>query len=100
MKKIALIVVSLLIASPAHAITVKGCTSIAELAQSVMKARQVGVPMAEAFQAVGNNTLFQSIVIDAYEKPAFMTKSIQEKVIRDFYDKWFLSCIKAMGHER
>ena len=99
MKKIVLIVM-LLIAQQAQATTVKECSSLAELAQKIMEARQVGVPMAKVFQVVGDNQLYRAIVVAAYEQPAFMVEDIQQKAIRDFYDNWFLACIKSMSRQK
>ena len=72
------------------------CENMATLAGLVMESRQKGVPMVKAYNAAGGNNVIQDMVVLAYEMPRFNTASIKERAIKEYANKWFLSCIKSM----
>ena len=73
------------------------CAQLAELAESIMRARQRGVPLARQMEIARENGIDarRSIIIMAYEEPHYSTPSIQERVIGDFRDEIHLACLKA-----
>lgn len=72
------------------------CEKIEGLAESIMKARQVGVPMSATMKTVGTSELVRGWVIDAYEKPRFSTEPMIQRAIEDFRNEKSLVCMKAM----
>lgn len=72
------------------------CKSISKLAESIMSARQNGVPMSDAME-ISSDTLVRALVEDAYKKPALNTPEYQQKYIRDFADSAYSICWKTMN---
>jgi len=72
------------------------CTRYAELAQQVMKARQVGVPLGDLIKTSTNADLFTPLFMLAYEYPAYHSPEMQEKTISDFYASGFIGCMKGI----
>lgn len=72
------------------------CTGYAELAQTVMKARQAGVPLAKLLEASTNVEAFSGLFMMAYEYPAYHSPEMQEKTISDFYASEFIACMKEI----
>lgn len=70
------------------------CKSISKLAESIMSARQNGVPMSEAMD-ISSDTLVRALVEDAYKKPALSTPEFKQKLIRDFADSAYSICWKT-----
>ena len=72
------------------------CTSYAELAQTVMGARQAGVPLAKLLETSTNVEAFSGLFMMAYEYPAYHSPEMQEKTISDFYASEFIACMKEI----
>lgn len=72
------------------------CTRYAELAQTVMKARQAGVPLAKLLETSTNVEAFSGLFMMAYEYPAYHSPEMQEKTISDFYASEFIACMKEI----
>lgn len=70
------------------------CPKIAELASTVMKARQAGVPMRKMME-LAESDVTVGIVTGAYGYSAFTVPEVQDKVIQDFEDLWYLKCVKS-----
>ena len=73
------------------------CTQLNGLAESIMKNRQAGIPMADMMSLAGDSDLAQQMTIDAYDYPRLSIKSNQDDYVRDFADEWMVNCYKAMG---
>ena len=71
------------------------CQQIAELAKSIMTARQKGVSMSKVMEIAGDNKLFKEMMVDAYETGRYIVESNQRRETADFRDKWYLACYKA-----
>ena len=69
------------------------CEQIAELAKSIMTARQKGVSMVEMMGEDGSLT--EVIVVDAYEEGRYRVEANQQRRIADFRDEWFMACYKS-----
>ena len=69
------------------------CEQIAELAKSIMTARQKGVSMVEMMGEDGSLT--EVIVVDAYEEGRYRVEANQQRRIADFRDEWFMVCYKS-----
>lgn len=85
------------------------CSSISQLAQHIMTARQNGAPMSEMMgivskfkiddkrtQAVGLDIL-REMVISAYDAPRFSGAKYQARQIQDFRDATYLACVKGQA---
>ena len=72
------------------------CEQIAELAKSIMTARQKGgVSMGALVGIAKGNALIEKMVVEAFESGRYSTKEIQDRQISEFRDKWFLWCFKS-----
>ena len=67
------------------------CADMGNLAESIMVARQNGIPISQlvviidaAEDSPGANRLYRSIVLEAYERPRFMSASSRTRSIEDF----------------
>lgn len=71
------------------------CSQISELSKTIMKARQVGVSMADSM-GTASNKLGEAIIIAAYDKPRYSTPKVQQQTIEDFSNEWYLQCVKEL----
>lgn len=97
MKKFIAITAALLISGAtleAHA-QYSECQSAERLATVIMEARQNGVPMSGLMEIAGDNGLVQEMVLEAYRTPSYTTHSVQQRVIRDFADKYYRICVEV-----
>ncbi len=70
------------------------CERVESLARVTMKLRQNGVALKNVLNQDGETSFTRSMLLAAYSKPRFNTKSIQDRVIEDFANKYFLACLK------
>lgn len=76
------------------------CTTLSEMAGSIMKKRQDEMPMAEMMKVISGGesdlaALGAVIVKDAYSTSAFRTAEDQKSAVREFKEKWFSLCLKV-----
>ena len=71
------------------------CSQIEHLAEKIMEARQRGVPMASMYN-IFDDEFGREMVIEAYEYQRYNSREIQDKMILDFKNQWFMSCLKAI----
>jgi translation initiation factor 2B subunit (eIF-2B alpha/beta/delta family) len=81
------------------------CYNIEEIARSVMSARQSNVSMSKVMKIMAENfpdnmELMRSIVIQAYEKPAYSTAQYQKREIDEYANHWATVCYMAMSGDR
>ena len=75
----------------------KFCKTFSQTAESLMSARQNGVPMSKAMEIAGDNPLMKAMVSDAYDRPAFSMEENKLKTIREFGDTAYSICWKSLG---
>jgi hypothetical protein len=78
------------------------CKSYSQLAAEIMRGRQGGVAMSASMDAAGQGDgaqaeITRKMVIAAYEKPRMSTESNQQRMITDFENDTYLSCVRAAG---
>jgi nitrate reductase beta subunit len=80
------------------------CTSMSGSAEAIMKARQTGVPMSTMIERATNGldnellrSMYQKIVIAAYNERGYITESMQERIIAEFRDLNMAECMKAFS---
>jgi len=88
--------IALLVSFGARSATVD-CNNVAEFAEVIMEARQVGVSMPKAIELANGSKLLEKIIVDAYEVPHYSTQEYRSRKISDFRDSWYLACFKAMS---
>ena len=77
------------------------CKALSSFSETTMRARQVGMPMADIVDAWGSdpeNSLGQVMVnltIMAYGRPKFSTKAMQRESVTEFGNDVLLLCIKG-----
>lgn len=84
------------------------CSSLANVAETVMKARQEGVQMEQLIKAneeySGKPTSFDKIfhdftemsILEAYKYPRYSSQASQQEAIREFRSKQFTFCYSAL----
>jgi len=72
------------------------CDVYGQVAEAIMTARQGGVSMSKAMGIAADDELVKSLVIEAYGQPAYSTKSIKDKTIRDFANDFLVACYKEI----
>lgn len=81
----------------------KNCRMYMEMANTIMKQKQNGMPLIKALEA-NDSALKQNpdknmhkivglIIRDAYEQPNYSTPSIKEEQLNEFSAKYYLGCI-------
>jgi len=76
------------------------CNLMDRMAESVMKARQHGVPMAEMYKASvtgedHTSKVFKMLIDGAYREDRFSSEEYQERAVVKFRDVIFQSCLKS-----
>lgn len=81
----------------------KNCRMYMEMANTIMKQKQNGMPLIKALEA-NDSALKQNpdknmhkiiglIIRDAYEQPSYSTPSIKEDQLNEFSAKYYLGCM-------
>ena len=81
----------------------KNCRMYMEMANTIMKQKQNGMPLIKALEA-NDSALKQNpdknmhkiiglIIRDAYEQPSYSTLSIKEDQLNEFSAKYYLGCM-------
>ena len=97
MKKFITITAALLIGGAtleAHA-DADTCQAIERIATAVMEARQNGVPMSQLMGVADDNSVMQDMVIEAYNHPAYRTRDVKNRTIRNFADRQYRLCFEV-----
>jgi len=71
------------------------CKQVANLAENMMEARQIGVSMVDAMGAAGDSAIIKRMVVEAYEVRRFKAPVWQATEVQDFRDEWFMVCYKV-----
>ena len=96
MKALTATILALLMALSAPALAKPAsCEQIADLAKSIMTARQKGVSMVEMMGVGEDGSLTEVIVVDAYEEGRYRVEANQHRRVADFRDEWFMACYKS-----
>lgn len=72
------------------------CEAISRLSEGIMKSRQAGVSLSDSL-GIAQTEVTRMIVLDAWESPRYSTKSVIQREVDDFRDKWHLGCLKAIS---
>ena len=75
------------------------CAQYARLAEAVMDMRQLGGSLQQALNVVEPGTFSEAIVLNAWERPRMVTESMQRRIVQDFVDEVYLTCIRAQGRD-
>lgn len=65
-------------------------------ADVIMRARQLGRPMPELYDAFSTSEVLQQIVVLAYDSPRFNTQEYKDKAVQDFSNKLYMECLKEI----
>ena len=69
------------------------CAPVAELAKSIMRARQSGVSVVKAMQIAREDKGVQAIVRLAYMEPRYSSDLYRENAATDFETEVYLICV-------
>ena len=76
------------------------CTAVSQLAEQTMRNRQNGVPIVKMMETSQEETpvgkLARAIILDAYKRPKFRTKSYQVEAATSFSNDIYLECIEEL----
>ena len=86
--------VSVSVAYAADSKWTETCKAVSEIAEKVMDGRQKGVAFSRMIDIDKANTLWQEMVISAYDSPRYQTPEIQIRAAQEFRDEWYGRCIK------
>ena len=70
------------------------CENTGIIAAKIMEARQLGIPISKLLQAVEGKAA-EAMVHQAFDVSRFQTDEYQQKAIRDFREKWEVTCYKV-----
>lgn len=101
MKKLLIgLVLSVAVSAPAFASDVtEGCEWVEGLAGSIMDARQKNASLVKMLEIAGDNEVFKSMTMDAYEQDAMSYEPNKVRQRAEFVNKWVMICIKAFGEK-
>jgi hypothetical protein len=84
------------------------CNSIADVGESVMAIRQMGISLENQLAQERSlnsrvsredrefSKIMRNLILDAYEVPRFETKGMQERATIEFHDAKLLECLRSM----
>lgn len=73
------------------------CSTVGELATTIMESRQSGASMAKLMEAVPEGgSYIETLIISAYDVPRYSTERMQKKAVEEFRDEVYLECVKAL----
>lgn len=79
------------------------CSPLSNLAEKIMKSRQIGVPMREVMEIKSLEdasekwtTLYREIVTAAYKTPKYSTTEVQNETITEYGNKIMTQCLSAL----
>lgn len=76
----------------------RACETTGKLAESMMTARQAGVPLEKAMKKVMNiYPKGDLLLLDAYKHPRFTSEKYQKRAIQDFKEATLLECYKLVS---
>lgn len=91
----------LAVASPgmAERLPTSFCTQVADIARTIMEARQKGVPMEKAIEVAerGGDVRGLAIIMveEAYDRPRWHSDSSQRREIEDFGETFYKVCYNS-----
>lgn len=82
-------------------LTTETCQTLSELAQTIMGARQTGVPLTNMISLVEQNeepfkSFYKTLVMEAYKKPRYHTERMQTSETTDYSNQVLLECLEAI----
>lgn len=96
-----LILAAIIALSPAHSFAGDVCSSLGNIAESIMIKRQQGVKLSEMMKIINSlpvnpiTEVTRFIVIGVYKKPRYLTETFQNQAIANFRNKVELACYAA-----
>ena len=75
------------------------CTSLSEMAESFMRARQIEVPMSKLIEHAKGDPIIESVVVAAYNRPSFRTEQFAQREIAMFKNQVYMECFKIHGNK-
>ncbi len=104
MKKYILATILLCTAATSNADTREAiCPEIANLAMTIMSARQTGVPIETLMQAADQDVeqmyedLAKAMIMDAYSAPRYSSEEFQQQAITEFGNAVSVACYSSEG---
>lgn len=70
------------------------CEEIADLATSIMDARQAGVDIIQMMQLAEGNKAVEFMIKEAYKQPEYTNKEFKNRAIKEFKENMYLLCLK------
>lgn len=104
MKTLTIFLLMTVLGSNVHAATKQElCSAINQLAGSIMTSRQNGVPMEKAMTAMNSvsttdgkvQETINNMVMDAYQRPYYSSKELQQREVVEFQNRWYMQCLKS-----
>lgn len=104
MKKYILTTILLCAAATSNAATREEvCPEIANLAMTIMTARQLGIPMENLMQAADQDVeqvyedLAKAMIMEAYSAPRYSSEEFQQQAITEFGNAVSVACYSSEG---
>ena len=95
MKRLAIALTLIIMASTSYAVPSK-CSEIHRFATTIMDARQSGVELTRMLEIADGNQLTIDLIVDAFRAPQFNGDAFKKRSIKDFAERWMLSCIRTL----
>ena len=89
--------VALAVSGQAQAQNSEKCKKIGAIAESIMKARQRGIPISKLMEVSEENAggSLRPVILFAYERPRYNSEEYQQEEIEDFRNRIELQCYKV-----
>lgn len=73
----------------------KRCAVISNFAETIMDARQKGVPIKDLMENSGDNQITAGIIRQAYYAPLWNSSEFKKQAVTEFSNDWYKSCMKV-----
>lgn len=77
----------------------KSCEMYSSLAETVMEARQAGLPMSDMMDLVMDGSLrklTEEFIIEAYKTPRYSSERMKREAVIDFKDDVYHECVTVL----
>ncbi len=81
-------------------VNAKTCKTYSELATSIMKLRQRGLPMMDVYEAANGDDTIEGMVKLAYEQPLMSSPEMKESLVTEFGNGAFRGCVTRHDYKK
>ncbi len=84
---------------PGLASAMTNCEYTGKMAATIMTGRQAGLPMSKLLD-ISEGKMEKEMVFQAYDVPLYQSEEFQQRAVKDFSDRWEVTCHRVMRSQK